>query len=76
MTTRRGFALMASVWLMVAIAAVAFEVSWLTRVRRLAAANVLEDTQARAASAVWVSLRCNRNARMRSPSATTCSAGS
>ncbi len=50
MTTRRGFALMASVWLMVAIAAVAFEVSWLTRVRRLAAANVLEDTQARAAA--------------------------
>lgn len=50
MTPRRGFALLASVWLMVAIAAVAFEVSWLARARRLALANVLEEEQARAAA--------------------------
>jgi len=50
MTARRGFALLASVWLMVAIAAVAFEVSWLARMRRLATANVLEEEQARAAA--------------------------
>ena len=50
MTPRRGFALLASVWLMVAIAAVAMEASWLARVRRLATANVLEEAQARAAA--------------------------
>jgi len=51
MRSRRGFALLASVWLMAAIAAVALEVSLLTRVRRLATANVIEDEQARAAAA-------------------------
>ncbi len=50
MTNRRGFALLASAWLMVAIAAVAFEVSWLARTRRLATANLLEEEQARAAA--------------------------
>lgn len=50
MTRRRGFALLASVWLMVAIAAVAFEVAWLARSRRLATANMLEAEQARAAA--------------------------
>jgi len=51
MRPRRGFALLASVWLMVAIAAVALEVSLLTRVRRLTTANVLESERARAAAA-------------------------
>ncbi len=43
---RRGFALMASIWLMVAIASVALEVSWLARTRRLALLNTIERDQA------------------------------
>lgn len=50
MRHRRGFALMATVWLMVAITAVSLEVSWLARSRRLATANVLEGEQARVAA--------------------------
>lgn len=48
MTPRRGFALLASVWLMVAIAAVGLEVAWLARMRRLAMLNALDETRARA----------------------------
>lgn len=51
MKARRGFALLASLWLMVAISAIALEVSWLARLRRLTTANALEDEQARAAAA-------------------------
>ncbi|MBI3567537.1 MAG: general secretion pathway protein GspK [Gemmatimonadetes bacterium] len=47
---RRGFALLASIWLMVAIAAVAFEVSYLARSSRLAVANTLEQEQGRGAA--------------------------
>lgn len=50
MTSRRGFALLASVWLMVIIAAVGLEVSWLARTRRLAVANALDDARARGAA--------------------------
>lgn len=48
MTSRPGFALLASVWLMVAIAAVGFEIAWLARTRRLATLNTLDATRARA----------------------------
>lgn len=47
---RRGFALLSSLWLMVAIASVALEISWLARTRRLATANALDAEQARAAA--------------------------
>jgi len=50
MKRRRGFALLAGVWLMVAIAAVGLEVSWLARTRRLIVANALDQTRARAAA--------------------------
>jgi len=50
MTARRGFALLAAVWLMVGIAAIGLEVSWLARSRRLAIANAIEGEQARAAA--------------------------
>ncbi len=51
MRPRRGFALLASVWLVVAISAVGLEVAWLARTRRLATANALEGEQARVAAA-------------------------
>jgi len=47
---RRGFALMASIWLTLAIVAVSLEVAWLTRTRRLATANSVEEDAARAAA--------------------------
>ncbi len=50
MRTRRGFALVATVWLMAALAAVSLEVAWLARARRLATANAVESEQARAAA--------------------------
>jgi type II secretory pathway component PulK len=50
MKQRRGFALLAGVWLMVAIAAVGLEVSWLARTRRLTVANALDHARARAAA--------------------------
>lgn len=50
MKRRSGFALLASVWLMVAIAAIGLEVSWLARSRRLAVANVLDESRAHAAA--------------------------
>lgn len=50
MTARRGFALVASVWLVVGITAVALEVSWLARTRRLQVANAADAVVARAAA--------------------------
>lgn len=48
MRSHRGFALLASVWLMVAIASVGLEIAWLARTRRLATLNTLDATRARA----------------------------
>jgi general secretion pathway protein K len=50
MKPRRGFALLASVWLMVVIAAVSLNVALLARSRRLATANALEGVRTRAAA--------------------------
>ena len=50
MRRERGFALIAALWLLVALSALALEVSLVARERRLAAANTLEGTQARAAA--------------------------
>jgi general secretion pathway protein K len=50
MKSRRGFALIATVWLMAAIAAVSLEVAWLARAQRLATANAVHGEQARAAA--------------------------
>jgi general secretion pathway protein K len=50
MKARRGFALVATVWLMAAMAAVSLEVAWLARVHRLATANAVEGEQSRAAA--------------------------
>src|SRR4051812_29683605 len=46
MRSRRGFALMAALWLLVAISALSLELSVTARGRRLAAANTLEEAQA------------------------------
>ena len=51
MRRERGFALIAALWLLVALSALALEVSLVARERRLAAANTIEGTQARAAAA-------------------------
>jgi general secretion pathway protein K len=50
MRTRGGFALMASLWLTVAIAALSLSISAEARDRRLTAANALEGQRARAAA--------------------------
>lgn len=50
MKPRRGFALLASVWLVVVIAAVSLNVALLARSRRLATANALEGVRARSAA--------------------------
>src|SRR6266487_274433 len=50
MRQERGFALLAALWLLVALSALSLEVSLLARERRLAAANTLEEMQARAAA--------------------------
>lgn len=50
MRARRGFALMASLWFMVAIAALSLEIASTGRDRRLAAANGVEEHQARSAA--------------------------
>lgn len=50
MRNERGFALVAALWLLVALSAVALHLSLRARDRRLAAANVAEETQARAAA--------------------------
>jgi len=48
--TRRGFALMAALWLLVAISTVSLELSALARGRRLAVVNALESARAAAAA--------------------------
>jgi general secretion pathway protein K len=50
MRHERGFALIAALWLVVALSALALEVSLVARERRLAAANTVEGTQGRAAA--------------------------
>lgn len=50
MRARRGFALVAAIWLMVAISSVALEIALVARDHRLAAANTLEGARARAAA--------------------------
>jgi len=47
---RRGFALMAALWLLIAISAVSLELSAIARVRRLSVINALESTRAAAAA--------------------------
>jgi general secretion pathway protein K len=47
---RRGFALIAAIWLMVALSALGLEVALLARTRRLSAANAVEGERARAAA--------------------------
>lgn len=64
MRARSGFALMASVWLMVAIAAISLEVSRVSRDRRLAAANALEYQRALAAAQSGVEHTRARLARL------------
>jgi type II secretory pathway component PulK len=64
MRSRKGFALMAALWLMVAIAAVSLEISTQARDRRLAAANALETQRARSAAASGVDHARARLARL------------
>ncbi len=47
---RRGFALIAAIWLMVALGALGIEIATLARTRRLSAANRAEATQSSAAA--------------------------
>ena len=47
---RRGFALIAAIWLMVALSALGLEVATLAHTRRLSAANAIESERARAAA--------------------------
>lgn len=49
-TRRRGFALMAALWLVVLVGVTGYELSVHSRIRRLAVANSLEATQAHAAA--------------------------
>lgn len=51
---RAGFVLVATLWLLVALAAVGLDASLRSRERRLAAANVLDQTRARAAAMAGV----------------------
>src|SRR5690348_7113075 len=50
MRCQRGFALIAALWLVVALSALTLQVSFVARERRLAAANTLEGLEARAAA--------------------------
>lgn len=50
MSQRRGFALVATLWLLVALTSAVLEVSLTARTRRLAAANTLEAVSSRAAA--------------------------
>jgi general secretion pathway protein K len=47
---RRGFALIAAIWLMVTLMALSFEVATLARTRRLSAANAVEQARAQSAA--------------------------
>ena len=49
-TNRKGFALMAALWLVVLVGVTGYELSVRSRTRRLAVANALETTQAAAAA--------------------------
>lgn len=53
-TTRGGFVLVAALWLLVALGAVGLDASLRSRARRLAAANLLDETRARAAAMAGV----------------------
>lgn len=64
MRDRRGFALMASLWLVVAIAALSLQISAGARDRRLAVANTLEDQRAHAAATSGVEHARARLARL------------
>ena len=64
MRDRRGFALMASLWLVVAIAALSLQISAGARDRRLAVANTLEDQRAHAAASSGVEHARARLARL------------
>jgi general secretion pathway protein K len=50
MKTRHGFVLIAALWLLVALGAVGLDAALRSRTRRLAAANLLDETRARAAA--------------------------
>lgn len=68
MSGRRGFALMASLWLLVTLSIVSLGLSALTRERRLAAANLVEHTQALTAAQAGVEeLRSRLAARLVTP---------
>lgn len=60
---RRGFALVAAIWLMVAISSVALEIALVARDHRLAAANMLEGSTARAAAESGIEHARSRLAR-------------
>jgi general secretion pathway protein K len=49
-TARRGFVLIAALWLLIALGAVGLDVSLRSRARRLAAANLIDETRARLAA--------------------------
>ena len=50
MSNERGFALIAALWLVVAMSTVGLQLSLSARHRRLAAANTIEAAQSRAAA--------------------------
>ena len=50
MKARHGFVLIAALWLLIALGAVGLEVSLSSRARRLAAANLIDETRARLAA--------------------------
>src|SRR5438132_230256 len=62
-TRRNGFALLAALWLLVAFSLVGLSLSALARDRRLAAANLIERTQALAAAQAGVEHLRSRLAR-------------
>jgi len=62
--TRRGFALMAALWLVVAISTVSLELSVIARERRLSAINILESARAEAAAESGIEHARARLARM------------
>ncbi|HWL39485.1 MAG TPA: hypothetical protein VNO75_04540 [Gemmatimonadaceae bacterium] len=61
---RRGFALIAAIWLLVAFAAIGLGISLHSRARRLSAANILEETRALAAAEAGLEHLRSRLARL------------
>ncbi len=59
MRQERGFALLAALWILVALSTLSLEVSLVARQRRLAAANRLEEVQARVAADAAGPIRCS-----------------